>query len=426
MESLKIVGGRALRGQIEIGGSKNATLPILAVSLLCPETLLLRNVPKLSDVSSMLHLVRHLGCTLQVEGKQLLLNTATITTEDAPYDIVRKMRTSILVLGPLLGRFGKARVSLPGGCAIGTRPIDLHLKGFRQMGAEISLEQGYISAVVPGRRLQGAEIELEFASVGATQNLMMAAVLADGVTCITRSAREPEIAQLADCLNSMGADVRGAGSTRIEIHGVQQLHEATYAIEVDRIQSGSYAMMVAASGGQAFLGGMNLEHLGQAREVLTHAGVEMTQYPDGVEVRAATLCPIDVVTAPYPGFPTDLQAQLMVLLSLADGRSTICEKIFENRFMHVPELQRMGADIQLEGDCAIINATPADERTHLGGAAVMATDLRASFCLIMLGLVAEGVTLVQRLYHLDRGYEDITTKLLALGADVKRGKVDAF
>ncbi len=425
MDRLVITGGKALQGTISIGGSKNACLPIIAAALLCPETLLLKNIPRLSDVSSMVQLLLHLGCSVKTDKKNIYLQTDTLATEDAPYDLVRKMRASVVVLGPLLGRFGKARISLPGGCAIGARPIDLHLKGLKLLGAEITLEQGYVSAVVPNGRLIGADIDLDFPSVGATQNLMMAAVLAEGVTRIRQSAREPEIAQLADCLNAMGADVRGAGEAIIEIHGKSRLHGAEYSIEADRIQGGSYAMMVAATGGQAFLRGMKLEYLGQAQGVLASAGVEMQQEDGGISVQASAINPIDIVTAPYPGFPTDLQAQLMALLCLAEGRSSITEKIFENRFMHVPELQRMGADIQLMGDTAIINTTPVTDRPRLTGAEVMATDLRASFSLIMLGLVAEGTTTVQRLYHLDRGYENLTEKLCTLGADVVRKSHDA-
>ena len=420
MDYLEIAGGKALNGTISIGGAKNACLPIIAAALLCPETLLLRNIPRLSDVTSMVELLLHLGCSVKNDRKKLYLQMDNLDTEDAPYDLVRKMRASVLVLGPLLGRFGKARVSLPGGCAIGARPIDLHLKGLKLLGADIALEQGYVSATVPGGRLQGADITIDFPSVGATQNLMMAAVLADGETRIVQPAREPEIVQLADCLKSMGADVCGAGEDVIRIRGVQCLHEAEYSIEADRIQGGSYAMMVAATRGKALLRGMQLNHLGEAKHILARVGLEMQQQEDGLYVKASNIHPVDIVTAPYPGFPTDLQAQLMALLCLAEGRSSITEKVFENRFMHVPELQRMGADIQLEGDTAIINATSILERPRLSGAKVMATDLRASFSLIMMGLVAEGKTTVQRLYHLDRGYENLTEKLRALGADVIR------
>ncbi len=424
MDRLVITGGAKLQGTISIGGSKNACLPIIASALLCPETLHLKNIPALSDVGSMVELLLHLGCSVAEDKKELKLQTDTLVTEDAPYDLVRKMRASVLVLGPLLSRFGKARISLPGGCAIGARPIDLHLKGLKLLGAEITLEQGYVSASVPNGRLVGADIDLGFPSVGATQNLMMAAVLAEGITRIYQSAREPEIAQLADCLNAMGADVRNAGEVMIEIHGTTSLHGAEYSIEADRIQGGSYAMMVAATKGEAYLRGMKLAHLGQAQGVLANAGVQMRQDDHGLHVHADTLHPVDVVTAPYPGFPTDLQAQLMALLCLADGRSSITEKIFENRFMHVPELQRMGADIQLISDSAVINGLPSSERARLSGAEVMATDLRASFCLIMLGLVAEGVTTLQRLYHLDRGYENLTKNLRDLGADVVRKQND--
>lgn len=427
MQSLRIRGGRPLRGRVIIGGSKNAALPIIAAGLLTAEPLRLSHVPKLSDVSSMLRLLQHLGSELDADENTLSLATSRLHTVDAPYDLVRKMRTSVLVLGPLLSRFGEARVSLPGGCAIGARPIDLHIKGLQQLGAEIVLEQGYVKAIARHGRLKGATIHLDFASVGATQNLMMAAVLAEGRTTILQPAREPEIAQLAECLNAMGANIRGAGGEKIDIDGVKKLHGAQYRIESDRIQAGSYAMMIAATGGEAFLEGMKMEHLGSALDVLRQVGVIMEQQVDGVQVSVKeTIRPVNVVTAPFPGFATDLQAQLMVLLCLADGQSAICEKIFENRFMHVPELVRMGANIHLDGDCALINTLARQERPQLSGADVMATDLRASFCLIMLGLVIEGQTIVHRLYHLDRGYENLTENLQALGADVERGDAETL
>ena len=430
-DRLLIRGGRRLNGRIRIGGSKNAVLPILAATLLTGETVTLHNVPRLSDVDSMLTLLAHLGSHLtpgrlagipDIDG--LCCAMPELVEHQAPYDLVRKMRSSVLVLGPLLGRFGKGSVSLPGGCAIGVRPVDLHLKGLEALGAEISLSQGYIEAHVPRGRLKGTEIDLEFASVGATQNIMMAATLAEGETIIHGAAREPEIGHLADCLNRMGGCVNNAGSSDIRIIGQTSLGGADYSVRTDRIQAGSYILAVAATGGQAVLEGIDFDDLqrdfGQAMEVLSGAGVVLTPNADGVGVVGHAPRPLSVATAPFPGFPTDLQAQLMALLTRAPGQSVITARIFENRFMHVPEMQRMGADIVLQGAVAMINGSSLNRVPPLSGAEVMATDIRASFGLIILALLAEGETSLQRLYHLDRGYERLTESLIALGADVER------
>ena len=423
MEQLHIKGSTApLHGRVDIGGSKNAALPIIAASLLSAQPVSLHRVPRVSDVSSMLHLLQHLGSEITPADDGVTLYTPHVETLDAPYELVRKMRTSILVLGPLLARFGRARVSMPGGCAIGARPIGMHLEGLRQMGAEISLGDGYADAHVVGGRLQGAEITLRFPSVGATQNLLMAATLADGETILYGGAKEPEITDLADFLTKMGAHITGVGTDEIHIMGQPELEGGVehYTIPVDRVQAASYALLVAATGGQAKIGGMDMASLGNCGDIFAQMGVRLRQADDHVEVSAQTINAVDIVTAPFPGYPTDIQAQTMALLLLAEGSSSITERIFENRFMHVPELQRMGADIRLEGDRAMINSLPQVKRFPLSGAEVMATDIRASFCLIIIGLVAQGVTRINRLYHLDRGYENLTQNLQKLGANVER------
>ena len=417
MDRIRIRGGRPLSGEIAIGGAKNAALPLMAAGLLTSERLTLTNVPKLADIRTMSDLLAQHGLAVDPvgnEGRALSIG-GPITGTEAPYDIVRKMRASILVLGPLLARAGEARVSLPGGCAIGTRPVDLHLKGLEQMGAKFDLEGGYIDGRVEGR-LRGAAIVFPLVSVGATENLLMAATLAEGRTVLVNAAREPEIADLAACLVAMGARIEGIGSDRLTIEGVRALHAAEHRIIPDRIETGSYACAAAISGGAVLLRGARLDHLGATVRVLREAGVEISEEGDGLSVRRPNgLRGADVMTEPYPGFPTDMQAQFMALMSVAEGASMLTETIFENRFMHVPELNRMGARINVHGSSAIVRGVPG-----LSGAPVMATDLRASLSLILAGLAAKGETVVNRVYHLDRGYEAVERKLAACGADVER------
>ena len=419
MDRILIRGGRPLAGDIPVGGAKNAALPLMAAGLLTDERLVLTNVPLLADIRTMADLLAQHGIgveKLTPDGRMLALG-GRIDNVEAPYDIVRKMRASVLVLGPILARIGEARVSLPGGCAIGTRPIDLHLKGLEELGAEIRLEGGYVGARVDGSgRLRGANIVLPFASVGATENLLMAATLAEGRTVLANAAREPEIGDLALCLNSMGARIEGIGTERLTIEGVARLHGAEHSIIPDRIEAGTYACAAAITGGKIRLLGARLAHLAALARVLGEAGVAMEDADDGVTVhRLDGLRGVDAMTEPYPGFPTDMQAQFMALMSVAEGAALVTETIFENRFMHVPELNRMGARINVHGASAIVRGVPA-----LSGAPVMATDLRASVSLVLAGLAARGATLVNRVYHLDRGYESLEQKLAACGADIER------
>ncbi|MCX7379591.1 MAG: UDP-N-acetylglucosamine 1-carboxyvinyltransferase [Alphaproteobacteria bacterium] len=418
MDKFRIRGGRPLEGAITIGGAKNAALPLMAAGLLTADRLVLANVPLLDDIRTMGSLLAQHGVAVEKasnDGRTLSIG-GPITNTEAPYDIVRKMRASFLVLGPLLARIGEARVSLPGGCAIGARPVDLHLKGLEQMGAEITLDAGYVNAKAPNQGLHGATIVLPFPSVGATENLLMAAALADGQTTLANAAREPEIANLAECLVAMGARITGIGSDTLTIEGVKKLHGATVAIIPDRIETGSYACAAAITGGSIRLNNGCITHLGAVVRTLAEAGVDITQDKGGVTVsRRNGLHGIDFITEPYPGFPTDMQAQLMALLCVAEGASMITENIFEDRFMHVPELNRMGARINVHGASAIVRGTP-----HLSGAPVMASDLRASFGLIVAGLAASGETIVNRVYHLDRGYEAAEEKLAACGANIER------
>jgi UDP-N-acetylglucosamine 1-carboxyvinyltransferase len=417
MDRIRIRGGRPLSGEIIIGGAKNAALPLMAAAMLTEDRLVLSNVPRLADIQTMTVLLAQHGLVIDPvgnDGRTLSLGGA-ITSTEAPYDIVRKMRASFLVLGPLLARVGEARVSLPGGCAIGARPIDLHLKGLEQLGTHIALQGGYIDAKVEGR-LRGATIVFPFVSVGATENLLMAASLADGRTVLANAAREPEIADLAVCLNAMGARIEGIGSDKLVIEGVNRLHGAAHRIIGDRIEAGTYACAAAITGGQVHLRGARLEHLGAVSRALGDAGVEITEDADGLQVRRLNgLHGADVMTEPYPGFATDMQAQFMALMAVAEGAAMVTETIFENRFMHVPELNRMGARINVHGASAIVRGVPA-----LSGAPVMATDLRASVSLILAGLGAKGETMVNRVYHLDRGYEAVEQKLAACGADIER------
>jgi UDP-N-acetylglucosamine 1-carboxyvinyltransferase len=421
LDRIRIRGGRPLAGEIAIGGAKNAALPLMVAAMLTDERLTLTNVPQLEDIRTMALLLAQHGIAvdkLTNDGRTLSLG-GPITNTEAPYDIVRKMRASFLVLGPLLARVGEARVSLPGGCGIGTRPVDLHLKGLEQMGAAIRLEGGYIHGAVPkgnGGRLRGATIVSPFVSVGATENLLMAACLADGQTVLANAAREPEIGDLAKCLIAMGARIEGIGTDRLTIEGVPALHAATHDILPDRIETGTYACAAAITGGEVRLRHAEIEHLGAVARTLRDSGVDIVQQEDGLLVRRLNgLHGTDVMTEPYPGFPTDMQAQFMVLMSVADGAAMVTETIFENRFMHVPELNRMGARINVHGASAIVRGV-----SGLYGAPVMATDLRASVSLVLAGLAARGETMVNRVYHLDRGYEAVEQKLAACGAEIER------
>jgi UDP-N-acetylglucosamine 1-carboxyvinyltransferase len=422
MDKICIKGGVPLEGVIPIGGAKNAALPLMAASLLMPETLTLKNVPVLADIATMANLlVQHgVGVMRGEEGTDsghvVELSAGNITSSTAPYDLVRKMRASVLVLGPLVARCGRARVSLPGGCAIGPRPVDLHLKGLQRLGAEVELREGYIDARAP-KGLRGAEIAFPAVSVGATENLLMAASLAEGETLLINAAREPEITNLAECLVAMGARIDGIGSDRLRILGVPQLHGATHSIIPDRIETGTYIMAAAATNGEVRLTGTRLDLVAAVVRILESAGVKVEETAGELVVRRAAerLEGVDVMTEPYPGFPTDLQAQTMALMTIANGASMITETIFENRFMHVPELARMGANINVHGASALVRGVP-----RLMGAPVMATDLRASVSLVVAGLAAAGETVINRVYHLDRGYERLEEKLAGCNARIER------
>ena len=421
MDQIVIHGGRRLVGEIPISGAKNAALPLMAASLLTEETLRLSNVPDLADIVTMSRLLEQHGVALQRNGDNGNGGTLTMTAETigsvvAPYDLVRKMRASVLVLGPLVARAGEAKVSLPGGCAIGTRPVDLHLDGLEKLGAEIRLEEGYIHALAPDG-LTGGKVVFPKVSVGATEDLLMAACLARGETQLLNAAREPEVIDLGECLIKMGAKIEGLGSDRLVIQGVDKLHGAEHAVVADRIETGTYAMAAAITGGELELIGGRADHLNAVIKVLNEAGIEVSETPRGLKVKRVNgpVKGVDVMTEPYPGFPTDLQAQIMALMSTAEGAAMITESIFENRFMHVPELARMGANVNVHGASAMVRGQP-----RLTGAEVMATDLRASVSLVLAGLAAEGETVLNRVYHLDRGYEHLERKLAACGADISR------
>ena len=421
MDSILVKGGSALNGVIPIAGAKNACLTLMPATLLSDEPLTLTNAPRLSDIATMTQLLQSLGAevaSLQ-DGLVLAMSSHSITNHTADYDIVRKMRASILVLGPMLARDGHAIVSLPGGCAIGARPVDLHLKALEAMGAELDLRDGYIHAEAPGGRLRGAVIEFPFVSVGATENALMAATLAKGTTEIRNAAREPEIVDLARCLRKMGAQIDGEGTSTITIQGIDRLHGATHPVVTDRIELGTYMLIPAICGGEVECLGGTLELVGAFAEKLDLAGVSVTQTDRGLKVsrKNGRVSAVNVTTEPFPGFPTDLQAQMMALLCTANGTSVLEEKIFENRFMHAPELIRMGAKIDVHGGTATVTGVD-----RLKGAPVMATDLRASVSLILAGLAAEGETVVSRVYHLDRGYERVVEKLSAVGAQIERIK----
>ncbi|WP_439816110.1 UDP-N-acetylglucosamine 1-carboxyvinyltransferase [Zavarzinia sp. CC-PAN008] len=419
LQKIVIRGGRPLSGRIPIEGAKNAALPLLAAALLTDQTLVLTGLPRLADIASMTALLEQHGVQVAQNGdggKTLHLSTPEIASTTAPYDLVRKMRASVLVLGPLVARCGTARVSMPGGCAIGTRPIDLHLKGLEAMGAEIHLEDGYVVASAP-KGLKGGLVRFPFVSVGATENILMAACLARGETILENAAREPEITDLAHCLIAMGAEIEGVGTERLVVRGRTLLHGATHKVVADRIEAGTYAMAVAATGGRVELVGAKTDLLGVVIDTLARAGVEIEPTAEGMMVTRGPqrLTGVDVMTQPFPGFPTDMQAQMMVLMATAEGAAMITETIFENRFMHVPELARMGADITVHGASALVRGVK-----RLSGAPVMATDLRASVSLVLAGLAAEGETTVNRVYHLDRGYERLEEKLAACGARIER------
>jgi UDP-N-acetylglucosamine 1-carboxyvinyltransferase len=415
MDKLLIEGGYPLEGEVRVSGAKNAALPILCAALLCREPLTLTNVPRLNDVRTMQSLLAQMGVTVDAsQPGAITLDAATLDWPLAPYELVKTMRASILALGPLVARAGEARVSLPGGCAIGLRPVDQHVKGLQAMGAEIDLTHGYINA--RARRLTGTRFSFDVVTVTGTENLMMAAALADGVTTLANAAREPEIVDLAACLVAMGARIEGAGTDCIVIHGVPSLHGATHAIMPDRIETGTFVAAAAATRGDVVIAGADPGTLSAVLDKLREAGAEITTGESTIRVRGnGALHAANVRTAPYPAFPTDMQAQFMALATRATGVSVITETIFENRMMHVQELLRLGADIEVEGNTAVIKGV-----ARLTGANVMATDLRASACLVIAGLVADGETTIDRIYHLDRGYERIEDKLSALGARIRR------
>ncbi|CUK17010.1 UDP-N-acetylglucosamine 1-carboxyvinyltransferase [Ruegeria denitrificans] len=420
MDSILVTGNGPLNGQIPIAGAKNACLTLMPATLLSEEPLTLTNAPRLSDIKTMTQLLQSLGAEVSSlqDGQVIAMSSHDLTSQTADYEIVRKMRASNLVLGPLLARFGQAVVSLPGGCAIGARPMDLHVEGLEALGADIELSDGYLHAKAPGG-LKGAVHEMRFASVGATENIVMAATLAKGTTVLKNAAREPEIVDLVECLRKMGAQISGEGTSTIEIQGVDRLHGATHQVVTDRIELGTYMLAPAICGGEVELLGGRMSLVESFAAKLDAAGVSVTETEKGLKVarKNGRVASVDVVTEPFPGFPTDLQAQMMALMCTAEGTSVLEERIFENRFMHAPELVRMGANIEVHGGTATVTGV-----NQLKGAPVMATDLRASVSLILAGLAAEGETTVSRVYHLDRGYEHVVRKLEGVGAKIERIK----
>jgi len=425
MDKLLIRGGRPLQGEVAIAGAKNAALPELCAALLTTDTLTLANVPRLQDVSTMVKLIRHMGVSAERnEAGDMVLNASALHTPEAPYELVKTMRASVLALGPLLARFGHAKVSLPGGCAIGTRPVDQHIKGLQAMGAVIDVEQGYMVARLKDARsrLKGARIATDMVTVTGTENFLMAAALAEGETVLENAAQEPEIPDLAELLIAMGAKIEGHGTSRIHIQGVEQLHGATHTVVADRIEAGTFLCAVAATGGDVVLKNARSDHLEAVIDKLRDAGVSISAVEGGLRVRSSGpafshLKAQSFRTTEYPGFPTDMQAQFMVLNAVSQGSAKVTETIFENRFMHVNELLRLGAHIQIDGKVAMVEGV-----AKLSGATVMATDLRASASLVIAGLVASGQTTVDRIYHLDRGYDRMEDKLRALGADIERSR----
>jgi UDP-N-acetylglucosamine 1-carboxyvinyltransferase len=420
MDKLLIRGGRELRGEVRISGAKNAALPEICAALLTDEPVVLENVPRLHDVATMLTLITNMGVHIERDEERVRIDAAPLHFPEAPYELVKTMRASVLALGPLLARFGEATVSLPGGCAIGSRPVDQHIKGLQQMGADIVVEHGYMIAKLPkGReRLHGASIRTDMVTVTGTENFLMAAALAEGETVLENAAQEPEITDLAEMLIAMGARIEGHGTSRIVVRGVDKLHGCTHRVVADRIETGTFLCAVAAAGGDVLLRGGRADHLEAVIDKLRDAGAEVSAVGGGIRVRShGRLAAQSFRTTEYPGFPTDMQAQFMAVNAIADGPSKVTETIFENRFMHVNELVRLGARIEVDGKFAIIEGAQ-----RLSGASVMATDLRASASLVIAGLVAEGETLIDRVYHLDRGYEAMESKLRALGADIERIK----
>jgi len=423
MDKLLIRGGQRLSGTIPISGAKNAALTLIPATLLTEEPVTLRNLPRLADIDGFQHLMTQFGASIEIHGTRpeeygrvVTYEASRITSSVAPYDLVRKMRASILVLGPLLARTGEATVSMPGGCAIGNRPIDLHLKALEAFGAEIELAQGYVKAMQPDGGLPGGDFDFPVVSVGATENALMAAVLANGTSRLFNAAREPEIVDLCNCLVAMGAEIEGIGTSDLIIHGVNRLHGATYRVMADRIEAGSYACAAAITGGDVRLEGAKADEMQATIHALRSIGVHVDEDAKGVAIGTnGALKPVDLSTAPYPGLATDMQAQLMALLCKAQGTSVLKETIFENRYMHVPELARMGADITTEGRTAVVKGVD-----RLTGAEVMATDLRASMSLVIAALAADGESQVRRIYHLDRGYERLEEKLAKVGADIER------
>lgn len=421
MDTIEIIGGNRLAGSVRISGAKNAALPIMTAALLADGEHVFRNVPDLRDVHTMTRLLERLGVDAVYRDGRVHVSASGAIEPTAPYDLVKQMRASVLVLGPLVARCGRAIVSLPGGCAIGARPIDQHLKGLEAMGADVELHHGYVEVTVPGGRLKGSDVMLDFPTHTGTENLMCAAVLAKGRTTLTNCAREPEVEELARVLNKMGARIEGAGTSVISIEGVDSLHPVDHAIMPDRIEAGTFMVAAAATAGDVLLEGIGFEPLEAVIAKLREAGSTIEREGGGIRVVGSEVIrPTDIITQPHPGFPTDMQAQLMMLMCLAKGTSHITETVFENRFMHVSELNRMGADVQVQGRTATVRGV-----AKLEGAEVMATDLRASASLVLAGLVAEGRTHVRRVYHLDRGYEHIEAKLAPLGADIKRVAGDA-
>ena len=413
MDKIIIVGGEKLRGDVQISGAKNASLPIMVSALLAPGWSTFKNVPNLVDIKTIKKLLRNLGVKIEGEGT-VKINTENISNCEAPYDLVKTMRASVLVLGPLVARMGAARVSLPGGCAIGARPVNLHIKALQDLGAEVDLKDGYVEA--KARRLKGTTLYFDIPTVTGTENIMMAACLADGTTLLKNAAREPEVVNLADVLNGMGAKITGAGTDIIRIDGVEKMYPVEAAVIPDRIEAGTFMIAVGMTGGDVRIMGCEPVHVEALTQKLRDAGMEITPFDGGIRAAAKKkIKSVDIKTLPYPGFPTDLQAQMMALMSVANGLSVITETVFENRFMHVSELMRMGANILIHGNSAMVKGIP-----KLKGAPVMATDLRASASLILAGLAAEGKTELSRVYHIDRGYQEIEKKFSAIGANIKR------
>ncbi len=416
MDKIIVTGGNTIHGEISISGAKNAVLPIIVGTLLAEDITVLHDVPKLSDVATIKEVLEILGAKVTIEDHTMTVDSRNLNNYNAPYNYIQKMRASVLIMGPLLARLGRARISMPGGCAIGTRPIDLHLKGLEALGAKIEIDHGDMNATVTNGKLHGSRIYLDFPSVGATEHIMMAAATAEGVTIIENAAEEPEIVDLANFLNSMGANIRGAGTNVIKIDGVEKLHGTTYTIIPDRIEAGSYMIAAAITGGDLLVKNVIVDHIKPLIAKLVECGMEVTEEGSNLRIKGKQpIKAVDIKTMPYPGFPTDMQAQFMALMTVAEGTSVFTETVFENRFMHVSELLRMGADIKLNGHIATIVGGK-----ELNAADVMATDLRASSALILAALVAKGTSRIHRIYHLDRGYEKLEEKFKALGAKITR------